>query len=100
MTFDSNEVELKMQEIENVIAKHYEVTNKMRDIHVKLNSIVDKTDYERNDDGSIKYDENGQMITKIIKTVDQFTGEILSDERKNQIKNALFAKFDEINQSS
>lgn len=95
MAFNSKEVESKMTEIENKISFHTSKINELRDILVKLNSIIDINDFERNDDGSIKYDTTGQRVEKTITPVDQFTGETLSDERRNQIKNALFAKFDE-----
>ena len=62
MAFNSKEVESKMTEIENKISFHTSKINELRDILVKLNSIIDINDFERNDDGSIKFDQNGQQI--------------------------------------
>jgi len=100
MTFDSQEVQTKINEVENKISLYNGKLSELRQLQNKLTFIVDKNDFERNDDGSIKFDQNGQQIRKMIPPVDEFTGEVLSDERRTQIKNVLFAKFDELNQSS
>ena len=71
MTFDSQEVQTKINEVENKISLYNGKLSELRQLQNKLTFIVDKNDFERNDDGSIKFDQNGQQIRKMIPPVDE-----------------------------
>ena len=92
MPFDSNEVQEKIDEISTSISKLELKIHELVKIKSQLKTIVDKTDIERNPDGSIKFNEFGEKINITIKPTDEYTGEELTDERRNSIKDALFAK--------
>ena len=92
MPFDSNAVQGKIDEIGAKILRLESKIHELVKIKNQLKTIVDKTDIERNLDGSIKFNEFGEKIDIIIKPVDEYTGEELTDERRNTIKDALFAK--------
>ena len=75
--------------------KNIELTNRVeiklrndRDLSTyynKLKLLLDKPDYERNEDNSFHLDEKGQRIKKMVKPKDEDLGITITDERRNEM---------------
>ncbi len=92
MPFDSSKVEEKIGKIEAKISRLEEKIHNLNQIRNQLKMIIDRKDFERNPDGSIKFDEFGQRIEVTIPAKDEYTGEDLTEARKIAIRDALYAK--------
>ena len=96
MPFNSNKVTEKIGKIEAKISRLEEKIHNLNQIKMKLTKIVDTSDFDRNPDGSIKFDQFGNRAVITSPAKDELTGEIYDDAKKIAIRDSLYSQYDTI----
>lgn len=94
MPFDSDKVKEKIEKINTKISNLEEKIHKFNQIKQKLTKIIDVEDFDRNTDGSVKYDQFGNRATIVIPAKDELTGELFDETKKIAIRDALYSQYD------
>ena len=85
MTYDETLVDGLVTKLDDenkiVVVKTNEISNAL----ANLRNVKDVEEKAVNEDGSPKFDENGNRVTTMIRPIDRHTGNSITDARRNEL---------------